>query len=506
MLKRSPAIALVLLAAACGGPQFDVRPQEVEGLAFHPQVVDLDQDAGAGLSMTTDADGNPHLAYLKLPLEAEQPEAPDPLAPVLPAVAHAHLVDDIWTHSEVAESATEDEGGAPLAVTAEDETAIAVDAEGTHHIVWTEAGGIFYSNDPTGEAEPQVIDSVDGAGPSIWADEEGTPWIAYYEVLTDAEGPAALVRVATLDGEKWSVETAAEADATSAYGTGIGPGQDGPIVAYGTVSGTNVAQQQGTTWRSEVVDPDGGLGVSMDVDADGNPHLAYLTSDGEVRHAHSIGGAEWEISDVGADSAEATTSIAVDDEGVHHVAWQRDADLAYANNADGEFTEVELPASTAGGSRPTVGAGAGAAYLAWYSQEGSRVSLATYSEDAPLIAVPSPDAPPGGGTAPAECQPEGEVLAIAAANLEFSTDCLAVVVGQPYTIEFDNQEAVPHNVNVYTDDTAAEPVLMEPNEGTITGPGQTTYEGDPIEEPGELFFQCDVHPTTMTGTFVVAEK
>ena len=504
MLKRlAPALFATLLATACGGTEFDVRGVEAEGLSFHPQVVDLEQDAGPGLSITTDADGNPHLAYLKLPgPAAEQPEAPDQLAPVLPAVSHAHLVDDIWTHSEVAESATEDEGGTPLALTADDETAIAVDSEGTHHIAWTEGEEIFYSTDTTGEAKPQVVDSVDAAGLSIWADEDGNPWIAFYEVLSDAEGPAALVRVASLNGEDWNVETAAEADTTSAYGTGIGPGQNGLVVAYGTVSGTNVAEQQGSAWRSEVVDPDGGLGISMGLDADGNPHLAYLTSQGQVRHAHSIGGEPWEISDVGAGIAEATTSIAVDDAGVHHIAWQRDADLAYANNADGEFVEVPLPVSTAGGSRPRVAAGAGAAYLAWYSSAGTRLSLATYSEDAPLIAIPSPDAPPGGGTAPGACEPEGDVLTIAAQGLAFDKDCLAVEAGQAFTIEFDNQEAVQHNVAILTEEDGESLFSGD----VITGPTSTTYEPDPIEEPGELFFKCDIHPTTMAGTFVVAGK
>ncbi len=499
VLKRlAPALVATLLATACGGTEFDVRGVEVEGLAFHPQVVDMDQDAGPGLSITTDADGNPHLAYLKLEeplMPGEDPLPPDPLAPLLPAVGHAHLVDDIWTHSEVAEDRTD--------LTAEDETAIAVDAEGTHHVVWTEGEEVLYSPDTTGEAKPQVVDSVDAAGLSIWADEDGIPWIAFYEVLSDAEGPAALVRVATLDGEDWDVETAAEADTTSAYGTGIGPGSDGPVVAYGTDSGTNVVEQQGSVWRSEVVDPDGGAGVSMDVDADGNPHLAYLTPEGQVRHAHSIDGGDWEISDVGAGIAEATTSIAVDDGGVHHIAWQRDVDIAYANNAEGDFAEVPIPLATAGGSRPRVAAGAGAAYLAWYSSTATRLSMATYSEDAPLIAVPSPDAPPGGGTAPAECEPEGDVLSIVAQGLAFDKDCLAAEAGQPFTIEFDNQDAdTPHNVAIYT-----EPGGESLFEGELfPGAATQTYEPEPIEEPGELFFQCDAHPTTMTGTFVVAGK
>jgi plastocyanin len=492
--RLAPAIVVTLLAAACGGTEFDVRAETVEGLTFHPQVVDVEQDPGPGLSITTDADGNPHFAYLKLPLEAEQPEVPDPLAPVLPAVAHAHLVDDLWTHSEVADDRT--------GLTPEDETAIAVDAEGTHHVVWTEGEELLYSTDTTGEAKPQSIDSVDAAGLSIWAAEDGTPWVAFYEVLSDAEGPSSLVRVATLENERWSVETAAEADTTGPYGTGIGSGPDGPMVAYGSSSGTNLARLQGSRWESEVADPDGGQGVSMDVDADGNPHLAYLTSQGQVRHAHSIDGGAWEISDVGAGIAEATTSIAVDDEGIHHIAWQRDVDIAYANNAEGEFAEVQLPGSAAGGSRPRVAAGSGGAFLAWYSQEGSRLMMALYSEDEPLLAGPPPTVEAGGGEAPAACEPEGDALSIAAQGLEFDKDCLAAPAGQPFSIEFDNQEAVLHNVSIYTEEGGDALFTGE----TVTGPATVTYEPDPIEEPGDLFFQCDVHPTTMTGTFVVAEE
>jgi plastocyanin len=38
---------------------------------------------------------------------------------------------------------------------------------------------------------------------------------------------------------------------------------------------------------------------------------------------------------------------------------------------------------------------------------------------------------------------------------------------------------------------------------TITAPDNITYDVDPIDEPGQYHFQCDVHPTTMSGTFVV---
>ena len=122
MLKRlAPLSALLLLTAACGGVDFDVRAQEVEGLSWFPQAVDSDQDAGQGLSITTDAEGNPHLAYVELPGTEEEQEdaATNPLSIRVPAIGHAHLVDQIWTRSEVAQSPGEDEKGGPLALTPE---------------------------------------------------------------------------------------------------------------------------------------------------------------------------------------------------------------------------------------------------------------------------------------------------------------------------------------------------------------------------------------------------
>ncbi|MGH2692129.1 MAG: cupredoxin domain-containing protein [Actinomycetota bacterium] len=506
--RRLPALcALFLVTAACGGPDIDVRVQEPEGPTWFTQVVEFEQNSGPGLSISTDAQGNPHLAYLELtepPPPGEDPPPIDPLAPVLPAVGHAHLTGDIWTHSEVVQgqAKTPTDAEKLRKLTPEDETAIAVDPEGTHHIVWTEGGKLLYSNDPTGEARPEVVAAVDATGLSIWADEAGIPWIAYYEVQSDPEGPGALVRVATIQGNGWSLETAAEADASEPYSTGIGPGPDGPVVGYGGATGTNVTSRRGNSWNSETVDPDGGIGVSMDLDADGNPHLAYVTSEGQVRHAHSIGGGPWEISDVGAATAPGVTSIAVDDQGVHHIAWQRDVDLAYATNAGGKFAEVPLPASSLGGQRPRVAAGPAGVNLAWYSPVGTRLNMATYSEDEPLLAVPSPSAPPGGGAAPAACQPEGDVLSIAAQGLAFDKDCLAVEAGAPFSIDFDNQEAVQHNVAIYTEE-GGDPLFQGE---VIMGPTTTTYEPDPIDEPGDLHFQCDIHPTTMTGTFVIAGK
>jgi hypothetical protein len=504
MRKLSVHAALIaLVAVACGGPEITASSVEPEGPTLFPGVVDIDGDAGAGLSMASDGEGNPQIAYLAFEEAAEGEEAPaeDPLAPTLPAVKLAFLSGDIWNRVAVAEEAN---------ITPEDQTAVAVDADGVHHVVWTEGGELRYSNDAEGEfAEPEPIPSSGAAGPSITASEGGVR-VAFYEIGDDPEGPGALVRVATAGQRGWEVETAAEADPPTLPTTGIGTSGRETIVAYGSGGQTEVARSTGGTWRSETADPDGGEGVRMAQDAEGAPHLAYFTADGSVKHAHPAGAA-WEITDVadaGGLPEAGSAGIAVDPEGIHTIAWQTsETMIAFSTNEEGEFSEPEDVPSSESGAQPAVAAGSEGPMFGWYDTEGTELQFAIRSEDEPLLAVPSPTGPPAdGGGATAACQPEGPGLAIeappGAAGTGFSTDCLAAPVGEPFTIDFNNQDPqVPHNLAIYTDDTAAEGLFQGE---TITGPDSITYEPDPIAEEGELFFQCDVHPTTMTGTFVVA--
>jgi plastocyanin len=494
---------VALVATACGAPDIVVRPEEPEGPAWFSVVVDAEADSGAGLSLATDPEGNPHLAYLAFEeeVEGEAPPAADPSAPTLPAVMHAHLVQEAWTRGPVADDQDLDDIS---------ETAIAVDADGVHHVAWTAGGSVLYSSNAEGEfaEEPETVAEGTAVGLSVAVDGEGTPMIAFQTAEAAVEGPASLVRVATPEGEgTWALETVAEASAPEdPAGTAVLVTPDGPVVAFGSDGETLVAARRGARWVSETVDPDGGAGISGAVDADANPHLAYLTAAGDVKHAHSIDVGPWEVSDVGSGATNSRASIAVDAEGIHHVAWQTDEGLAYASNAEGEeFAEEELPESTAEGVRPRVGAGLdGTIYVAFRDEGDTEVQMAVRGEDAPLLAVPSPEETGAGGappTGPPPCEPEGTELSIAAQNLAFDTDCLAAPAGEPFTIEFDNQDAgIPHNVAIYTDESAAEVLFQEP---PFPGPETVTYEPEPIEEEGNLYFQCDVHPT-MNGTFVVA--
>lgn len=100
----------------------------------------------------------------------------------------------------------------------------------------------------------------------------------------------------------------------------------------------------------------------------------------------------------------------------------------------------------------------------------------------------------GGGDAAVS----GGTVEVTAADLAFNVDTITAPAGESFTVTFTNNEAVPHNFSVYTEEGGDEIAV-----GNIINEGETdeiTIEG---LEPGEYFFVCDVHPIEMTGTLVV---
>ncbi len=99
--------------------------------------------------------------------------------------------------------------------------------------------------------------------------------------------------------------------------------------------------------------------------------------------------------------------------------------------------------------------------------------------------------------------PSGQPVTInlTAKNIKFDMGTITVPAGVQVTINFSNQDnGIPHNVSVYTDSSASKSIFVgQP----ITGIATTTYTFTAPSTPGNYFFRCDVHPTLMTGTFIV---
>jgi plastocyanin len=90
-------------------------------------------------------------------------------------------------------------------------------------------------------------------------------------------------------------------------------------------------------------------------------------------------------------------------------------------------------------------------------------------------------------------------VAISAKNVAFSAPCIEAAAGSPIVITFTNEEAVPHDIAVYTDATKQQELIRS---DIITGPGATTTISVPAQQPGQLYFQCTIH-TAMNGALVV---
>lgn len=112
----------------------------------------------------------------------------------------------------------------------------------------------------------------------------------------------------------------------------------------------------------------------------------------------------------------------------------------------------------------------------------------------PTTESPSPTESPTGE------EPDATVTApVGASGTGFASDELSLPADEETVIEFLNQDTGQmHNVGIYDEKGGEELFAGE----IITAPTTVDYSV-PALEAGTYYFQCDVHPTTMTGTLTV---
>lgn len=103
------------------------------------------------------------------------------------------------------------------------------------------------------------------------------------------------------------------------------------------------------------------------------------------------------------------------------------------------------------------------------------------------------------GTATAGTPAAGTTFTVTGENVLFDKTSLAAPAG-PVTIEFVNKDSgVQHNFHVFKGSSATgESVGLTP---INTGPATDTLTL--TLEKGDYYYQCDVHPTTMSGKLTV---
>ena len=121
-----------------------------------------------------------------------------------------------------------------------------------------------------------------------------------------------------------------------------------------------------------------------------------------------------------------------------------------------------------------------------------RLSLVAVALAAVLAACGTTAADGGSDPDPADAD-----VTVTAADMAFDPGTVSVAAGEAFTIAFVNEDAMPHNIAVYTDASKSEKVF----EGEMVTDGSVVYDL-PALDSGEYFFDCSLHPN-MTGTLVV---
>jgi plastocyanin len=98
------------------------------------------------------------------------------------------------------------------------------------------------------------------------------------------------------------------------------------------------------------------------------------------------------------------------------------------------------------------------------------------------------------------CPAPATTAQLTANNIAFHPACLAAVAGKPFTLTFDNQDRVPHNLAIFQgSNTTGANVFREQ---IFRGPRIVKVQV-PALKAGDYLFHCDVHPRLMQGQLIV---
>ena len=120
----------------------------------------------------------------------------------------------------------------------------------------------------------------------------------------------------------------------------------------------------------------------------------------------------------------------------------------------------------------------------------------------PNTSPATPASPPtqtAAPTTPTTSSGQSVNINLIAQNMAFDQSTITMPAGASVTMVFNNKESAPHNFALYTDSSAARLIFK----GDVIRTSTITYKFDAPSTPGTYFFRCDLHPTTMTGNFIV---
>src|SRR5206468_2411770 len=152
-----------------------------------------------------------------------------------------------------------------------------------------------------------------------------------------------------------------------------------------------------------------GYGVSLALDKDGNPYVAYYEASGKVHAARSTGGT-WEVTDLGATAAGPkgqsderwSTGAAVADNGDRFAAWaDTHGKQVILATTRGDSSSTQPVTGSSNGTNPTLAASQDgkALALAWFDSANANLVVAQPLSGSLALAQPTPPVPTGGAAA-----------------------------------------------------------------------------------------------------------
>ena len=99
------------------------------------------------------------------------------------------------------------------------------------------------------------------------------------------------------------------------------------------------------------------------------------------------------------------------------------------------------------------------------------------------------------------CATSSSTAELIAENNAFNKTTIRGYAGQEVSIIFENKDNTSHNFAVYATPEGKQVIFKGE---ALSSPGTITYTFTALDEPGSYYFQCDFHPSTMNGSFIVA--
>lgn len=177
--------------------------------------------------------------------------------------------------------------------------------------------------------------------------------------------------------------------------------------------------------------------------------------------------------------------------------FKRDVVPGRVNQFDFKIDDVNAGSTFRGQCAELCGAGHRIMLFDVHAMSGPEFDAWLEGKIGDASATPTP-APSDSGPPPSGPPVAGTTLAIAANGTAFDKTDLSAPANSPITIEFDNQEALPHNIKIFKDALNGETVY---DGKIVTGPIKEIYDVGPLAA-GSYPFVCIVH-TNMTGTLTV---